>query len=161
MKVATSCFFVFMGVACGFTPPQAFAQGYPDRPIRIVVPFSAGGGVDTLARMIAQRLNESWGQPGIVENGSSEIKTTPAPLAPAVPRLRKEYPHQSDDERLLRFMFAGNQVDEMHAAGPLQTEYVFRNKAQKLLEAALKSKKSRYVSVANGEVKLEAVRRQS
>lgn len=97
----------------------------------------------------------------IVENGSSEIRTTPAPLEPAVSRLRKQYPNQSDDERLLRFMFAGNQVDEMHAAGPLQTEYLFKNKAQRLLETALKAKKARYVSIASGEVKLEAARRGS
>lgn len=94
----------------------------------------------------------------IVENGSSEIKETPAPLDPAVPKLRKEYPGQSDDERLLRFMFAGNQVDDMFAAGPMPTEYCFKNKAQRLLEAALAGGKPRYVSVADGEVKLEGFR---
>jgi oxaloacetate decarboxylase alpha subunit len=95
----------------------------------------------------------------IVENGSIGIKAAPARLEPAVPDLREKYPNQSDDERLLRFMFAGNQVDEMHAAGPLQTDYAFKNKAQRLLEAALTSKRQRYISVADGEVKLEAVRR--
>ena len=94
----------------------------------------------------------------IVENGSSEITATPAPLEPAVPTLRKKYPGQSDDERLLRFMFAGNQVDQMNAAGSMQTEYVFKNKAQRLLEAALSGTKPRYVSIADGDVKLEAFR---
>ena len=56
-------------------------------------------------------------------------------------------------------MFAGNQVDEMHAAGPFATDYMFRNDAQRLLEAALKAKKPRYVSVATGNVKVEAARR--
>ena len=48
----------------------------------------------------------------------------PQPLPPAVAKLRKQYPNASDDERLLRFMFAGQQVDEMLAAGPMQTEYM-------------------------------------
>ena len=49
-------------------PLVATAQDYPNRPIRIIVPFSAGGGVDALARMLSQRLNEAWGQPAVVEN---------------------------------------------------------------------------------------------
>jgi tripartite-type tricarboxylate transporter receptor subunit TctC len=43
-------------------------QGYPARPIRIVVPSSAGGTQDTLARLLAPRLSESWGQAVVVEN---------------------------------------------------------------------------------------------
>jgi len=44
------------------------AQGYPQRPVRIVVPVSAGGGVDSLARIVAQHFNAVWGQPFIVDN---------------------------------------------------------------------------------------------
>ncbi|MSW20167.1 MAG: tripartite tricarboxylate transporter substrate binding protein [Actinobacteria bacterium] len=46
----------------------AAAQDYPVRPIRIVVPFVAGGGTDLLARTLAQKFNETWGQPAIVDN---------------------------------------------------------------------------------------------
>ncbi|HSQ03303.1 MAG TPA: tripartite tricarboxylate transporter substrate binding protein [Burkholderiales bacterium] len=46
----------------------ALAQGFPDRPIRIVVPYLAGGGVDTTARLVGQRLGENVGQPVVVDN---------------------------------------------------------------------------------------------
>lgn len=47
----------------------AFAQGaYPTQPIKFVVPYPAGGATDTLARTIAQKLTEAWGQPVLVEN---------------------------------------------------------------------------------------------
>jgi tripartite-type tricarboxylate transporter receptor subunit TctC len=46
----------------------AHAQSYPSKPIRVVVPYPAGGTSDILARSIGQKLSESWGQPVIVEN---------------------------------------------------------------------------------------------
>jgi oxaloacetate decarboxylase alpha subunit len=52
----------------------------------------------------------------IVANGSANIPLHPKPLDPVMPNMRKRYSGASDDELLLRVMFAGNQVDEMKAA---------------------------------------------
>jgi tripartite-type tricarboxylate transporter receptor subunit TctC len=44
------------------------AQSYPNRAIRLVVPFAAGGGSDALARLVGQKLNERFGQPVVIDN---------------------------------------------------------------------------------------------
>ena len=46
----------------------AHAQEFPNRPVRIVVPFTAGGGVDLLGRALAEKLQTKWGQTVVVEN---------------------------------------------------------------------------------------------
>ncbi|MBI2319476.1 MAG: tripartite tricarboxylate transporter substrate binding protein [Betaproteobacteria bacterium] len=51
-----------------FCPGGALAQGYPEKPIKIVVAWPAGGNTDTLSRLVAQRLAEKLSQPVIVEN---------------------------------------------------------------------------------------------
>jgi tripartite-type tricarboxylate transporter receptor subunit TctC len=65
----------------------AFAQGtYPDKPIRLVVPFSVGGGTDVVARVVAKALSDRLGQPIIVENragagstiGTGQVAKSPA-----------------------------------------------------------------------------------
>jgi len=54
---------------------QGWSQSYPSKPIRLVVPYTAGGPADLLARGLGQKLNEAWGQQIVVENkpGANEI----------------------------------------------------------------------------------------
>lgn len=69
-------------LACGLAAaPAALAQGlgaYPIRPVRIIVAYPPGGGIDILARQLAERLAPQWGQPVLVENrpGGSTIPAT-------------------------------------------------------------------------------------
>jgi tripartite-type tricarboxylate transporter receptor subunit TctC len=51
-----------------FTSTGTSAQNYPNQPVRIVVPFAAGGAVDTVARVVGQKMSESLGQPVVIEN---------------------------------------------------------------------------------------------
>jgi tripartite-type tricarboxylate transporter receptor subunit TctC len=46
----------------------ASAQSYPERPVRVLIAFPAGGTIDTLGRIIAQKLTETWGQNVVIEN---------------------------------------------------------------------------------------------
>ena len=46
----------------------ASAQSYPERPVRVLIAFPAGGTIDTLGRVIAQKLTEAWGQNVVIEN---------------------------------------------------------------------------------------------
>lgn len=55
-------------LAIAMTGLSATAQDYPNKPIRIVVPYSPGGGTDAVARMMAQRLTVTLGQSVVVEN---------------------------------------------------------------------------------------------
>jgi tripartite-type tricarboxylate transporter receptor subunit TctC len=56
------------GVVASLLVSTAQAQGYPSKPIRVIVPYAAGGTSDILARQIGPKLTEAWGQPVIVEN---------------------------------------------------------------------------------------------
>ncbi len=63
MRVAALAFAATVGVIC-----TATAQGYPSRPITIIVGFPPGGPTDTVARILADRMSKSLGKPVIVEN---------------------------------------------------------------------------------------------
>ncbi len=62
---------LWLALACCTAVPavtQAREATYPDRPLRIVVPYPAGGASDFVARLIGERMTREWGQPVVVEN---------------------------------------------------------------------------------------------
>lgn len=95
-------FFIFPGLTA--------AQQYPSKTVRLIVPFAAGGSTDVIARVLAPRLSEAWGQQVIVDNrpgGNTTIGTeivakaapdghtlliTPAPFT-VVPTVMKKLPY--------------------------------------------------------------------
>src|ERR1043165_7142335 len=59
--------FVLTALACALNGAPALAQDYPNRPIRIIVPFGPGGGGDIVGRIFGQVLQDRLGQPVIIE----------------------------------------------------------------------------------------------
>ena len=52
----------------GIAADRARAHAWPTRPVRIIVPFAAGGPTDVIARIVGERLAKSWGQQVLIEN---------------------------------------------------------------------------------------------
>src|SRR5919198_4099508 len=57
-----------IALALGVAPPPLQAQDYPNRPVKIVVPFPAGGTADVMPRIIGDWLARKWGQAVVIEN---------------------------------------------------------------------------------------------
>ena len=73
-------------VCIGTSPAQAQRGAYPSAPVRLVVGFTPGGGVDIIARLLGQKMSGIWGQPVIVENrpgASTAIATRFVAASPA------------------------------------------------------------------------------
>src|SRR2546423_3226272 len=77
---ATTVQIVLAAVIAFVCMPPSHAQrgSYPSGPVRIIVGFPPGGGVDVVARVIAQKMTALWGQPVVVENrpGAASIVAT-------------------------------------------------------------------------------------
>src|SRR3954452_12175496 len=63
----------------------AHAQPYPSKPIRLVVPYAAGGTSDILARQVGPKLTEAWGQPIVIENKTGANGNVGADFVPKSP----------------------------------------------------------------------------
>src|SRR5262245_37469603 len=68
MYVRTAFFVLSVVAVMAGIGASGQAQTWPQRPIKIIVPFAAGGNTDGIARMIAQPLNEAFGEAVVVEN---------------------------------------------------------------------------------------------
>ena len=68
MKLACSSSVLFLALGFALACGDSTAQGYPSRPIKLVVGYQPGGGTDAIARIVAQKLAERLGQQAIVEN---------------------------------------------------------------------------------------------
>jgi tripartite-type tricarboxylate transporter receptor subunit TctC len=74
-----------LGCACLLFCAVAVAQDYPHKPIRMVVPFTPGSATDVVARLLAPRLVESWGQPVVVDNRPSAGGTVAGAIVAGAP----------------------------------------------------------------------------
>ena len=101
-----------LAIALVFSAGAALAQSYPNKAVRVIVPFPAGGSTDIVGRTVAQKLSELWGQPVVVDNragGGTVIGTdivakaapdgytllvTPAPFT-INPSLRSKLPYDA------------------------------------------------------------------
>ena len=74
------------GAALALPAAPAVAQAFPNKPIRLIVPYPPGGGTDIVGRIIGQKLHESLGQPVVIDNrggAGGTIGTAAAAKAPA------------------------------------------------------------------------------
>src|SRR4030095_5042247 len=60
--------FSIVAIAAAFGGTITYAQDYPTKPVKIIVPFAAGGPADVYARFLGQRLSDALGQPFVVED---------------------------------------------------------------------------------------------
>jgi tripartite-type tricarboxylate transporter receptor subunit TctC len=72
-------------LAAASTFHEAFAQQFPQRPVRFIVPYTPGGGADTLARIVTRGLSETWNQPIVVDNRPGADATLGVDVASRAP----------------------------------------------------------------------------
>ena len=85
MRRTIRCLLAGLACACAATGVPLRAQTYPNGAIRIVVPYPPGGGTDILARPLAQKLNEAWNVPVVIDNRGGASGTIGSALVAKAP----------------------------------------------------------------------------
>lgn len=78
-------FSLALGASMASMAAPAFAQSYPDKPIKLIVPYAAGGGTDAIARLIANAVGEKLGQTMVVENNGTAGGNVASQIAASAP----------------------------------------------------------------------------
>ena len=76
-RCGLACLICMLALADAVAQGTADSHSYPDRTVRIIVPFPPGGPTDILMRVVGQRLSEMWHQPVVIEN--CLLYTSPSP----------------------------------------------------------------------------------
>jgi tripartite-type tricarboxylate transporter receptor subunit TctC len=84
-RAGLACLSLALGVSIVLCAAATAASAFPARPVRFLVGYAPGGGADVLARFIARRLSESWGQPVVVENRAGAGGTIAASVVANAP----------------------------------------------------------------------------
>src|SRR2546427_10494812 len=79
--IAVSLGLLFLGIATALP-----GQSFPERPVQIVTPYAAGGGLDIITRTLAQRLSTQWGKQVLVDNKPGAGSTLGTALAAKAPK---------------------------------------------------------------------------
>ena len=105
---------IWLGVGLLIAATMTHAQTYPVKPVRVITPFTAGSAIDTLARVVGQKLGDTWGQQVVIDNrigANGIIGTEAAAKAPpdgytvylgniSTTRLRLRTPGRSRSTRI-------------------------------------------------------------
>ena len=101
-------------------------------------------------------MGDFTGMPSAATDPSAPVAPAGAATgaAPAVAGLRRKYPDIGDDERLLRYMFSGRQVDDMLAAQPMNTEYAGDKPVLRLVRELLARRRPGRIHVRRGDLEI-------